>query len=170
MSTVPGLRKRRNTVNKSIARLVRRIASLEGKATEPTAYDVAQETAKGMSEQDREFKDFHYQLLDLIDESDEGALEKEQKELDDHDNVMDDAEVHIKQLLASSLASVNSPKRKAIARRQLRLENAVTSIRDVVRPFTTESDSHLIRQYDDRLRVHKLELKALADDLMNLDL
>ena len=170
MFTIPGLRKRRNTVNKSIARLVRRIASLEGKPIEPTAFDVAQEIAKALSEHDREFKDFHYQLLDLIDESDEGALEKEQKELDDHDDVMDDVKVRIKQLLASSLASVNSPKRKAIARRQLWLENAVTSIRDIVRPFTTESDSHLVRQYDDRLQVHKLELKALADDLMNLDL
>ena len=46
----------------------------------------------------------------------------------------------------------------------------MTSIRDVVRPFTTESECHLVRQHGDRLQVHKLELKALADDLMNLDL
>ena len=65
MSTTPGLRKRRNTVNKAIARLVRRIASLERRAAEPTAFNVAQEIAKALSEQDRELKDFHYQLLDL---------------------------------------------------------------------------------------------------------
>ena len=137
MSTIPDLRKRRNTVTKSIARLVRHIASLEGKATEPMAFDVTQEIAKGLSEQDCEFKDFHYQLLDLIDESNEGALEKE---LDDYDDVMNNAKVCVKQLLANSSASVNSMKQKAIARRQLRLENAVTSIRDVVKPFTTESE------------------------------
>ena len=75
------LRKRRNAVNKSIARLLRCIASLEGKATEPTAFIVVQEIAKGLSEQDREFKEFYYQLLDLIDESDEAALEKSRRSL-----------------------------------------------------------------------------------------
>ena len=109
-------------------------------------------------------------MLDLIDEADKGALENKQKELDDHNNVMDDAKVRVKQLLASSSASVNSPKHKAIARRQSRLENAMTSIHDIVRPFTTKSDSHLVCQHDDRLRVHKLEMKARADDLMSFDL
>ena len=33
-------------------------------------------------------------MLNLINASDEGALEKEQKELDDHDDVMDNAKVH----------------------------------------------------------------------------
>ena len=76
----------------------------------------------------------------------------------------------VKHLLASSSTSVNSLKRKASGRRQLWLENAVTSICGVVIPFTTEADGHFVCQYDNRLRVHELELKALADNFMNFDL
>jgi len=45
----------------------------------------------GLKEQDRKFKGLHYQLLELIDETEEGTLEREQRELDDHDDAMDEA-------------------------------------------------------------------------------
>lgn len=53
-------------------------------------------------------------LLDLIDETDDDALDKEQAELDGHDDVVEDAHMRVKKLLAIASSSVNSSKRKAL--------------------------------------------------------
>ena len=152
MSSAAGLRKRRIAVSKSIDRLVRRLANLEGKATEPSTFATAQEIEKGLKEQDQAYRDFHYQLLDLIDEKDGDTLDKEQEELDKHCDVMDDITMRVKQLLAASSASASSPQRKTLARKQSLMEKALTSIGDAVSRLTSKSDCHLIHQYSDRLR------------------
>ena len=58
--------------------------------------------AKRLGALDKEFRNSYYQLLDLIDEGDKGALANEQRDLDNHDDVIDDANMHIKQLIISS--------------------------------------------------------------------
>lgn len=123
---------------------------LEGKTGEPATFDLAQGIAKRLDELDQEFRKHQYQLLDLIDETDEEALAKEQAELDGHDDV------RIKQLVAVSSSSAYSSKRKALSHQQARLEKAVISIRDAVRHLTTTSDNCLIRQYGERLYIYKL--------------
>ena len=119
MSTAPDVRKRRGTVRGSITRLVNRLSVLEGKAAEPTTFDLAQDLAKRLSELDQEFRRHHYQLLDLIDEKEEEALAKEQADLDGHDDVIDDANLRIKQLVMISSSSANSSKRRSISWRRL---------------------------------------------------
>ena len=105
MSTASGVRKRRGTVRSSITRLLNRLAALECKAAEPSTFDFAQDVAKRLSELTQEFRKHHDQLLDLIDEIDESGLESAQKELDAHDDIIDDANMRIWQLLSISSSS-----------------------------------------------------------------
>ena len=169
MSTAPALRKRRTTVGQSINRLVRRLGNLEGKEAEPNTLVIAQDIAAGLTTHDCEFKDFHYQLLDLIDEADQETLDKEQKKLDEHDDMMDDTNLRVKQLLATCSALTTTPKNKTLSRKQAQLEKTMISTCDAIKSLTAESDCHLIGQYNDRVQAFKAELKALADDLLQLD-
>ena len=164
-TTAPGVRKRRGTVRSSITRLVNRLSALERKAAEPTTFDLAQDLAKRLRELDQDFRKYHYELLDLIDEEDEDALDKEQADLDNHDDVIDDTNVRIKQLITISSSSANSSKRNTFSRRQSQLEKAVTSVRDAVGALTATSDSCLLRQYEERLQLHKADLRELATGL-----
>ena len=169
MSTVSGVRKRRGTVRSSITRLINRLSILEGKAAEALTFDLTQGMAKKLGELDQEFRQHHYQLLDLIEEEDEDALDNEQKELDKHDDLIDEINMRIKQLVTASSSSVNSSKRKALSRQQSQLERAVTSIRDAIRPLTTTADDFLIRQYGERLQAHKTSLKELSASILVMD-
>ena len=170
MSTASGVRKRRGTVRSSITRLLNRLAALEGKAAEPSTFDLAQDMAKRLSELDREFRKHHDQLIDLIDETDEDGLESAQNELDTHDDTIDDANMRIRQLLSISSSSANSPKRKVLSRQQSQLEKAVNVIREAVIPLTRTSDICLIRHYEERLQAHKTDLKELSAILLTMNL
>ena len=75
---------------------------------------------KRLSELDQDFRRYRYELLDLIDEEDEDALEKEQADLDNHDDVIDDTNVRAHQLITVSSSSANLSKRNTFSRRQSR--------------------------------------------------
>ena len=170
MSNLSSLRKRRGAASKSIARLIRRLSELEAEADQSTTFDLTQDLMVTLGEQDKAFRDHHYDALDLISEEDEVALENEQKVLDRHDDVMDDANLRIKRLLATASASAESPKRKALVRQQSQLKKILASIRDTLGPLTTEVDVHPVQQYGEHLRTHKLEMKQLGEELLVLSL
>ena len=170
MSTASGVRKRRGTVHSSITRLLNRLAALEGKAAEPSTFDLAQDVAKRLGELDQELRKHHDQLLDLIDETDESGLESAQKELDAHDDIIDDANMRIQQLLSISSSSANSPKRKVLSCQQSQLEKAVNAIREAVIHLTSTSDICVIRHYEERLQAHKTDLKELSATFLTMNL
>ena len=143
---------------------------LERKAAEPSTFDLAQDMAKSLGELGQEFRKHHDQLLDLIDETDGDGLVSAQSELDAHDDIIDDANVRIKQLLFISSPSANSPKRKILSRQQMRLEKTINAICEAVRPLTNTSDTCLIHHYEERLQAHKTELKELSASLLTMNL
>ena len=167
MSTASDVRKRRGTVCSSITRLLNCLAALEGKAAEPSTFDLAQDMAKRLGELDQEFRKHHDQLLDLIDETDEV---KDKNKLDTHDDIIDDANMCIRQLLSISSSSANSPKHKVLSRQQSQLEKAVNTIREAVIPLTRTSDICLICHYEERLQAHKTDLKELSAILLTMNL
>ena len=171
MTMITGARKRRGTIRSSITRLINRLSILESKAADHTTLDLAQDAAKKLGELDREFRTHHYQLLDLIDEEDGEALAREQRELDSHDDVIDDTSVRIKRLIATiSSSSVDSSKCQTLSRQQSQLEKAVISVRDEVGSLTVTSDSCLIHQFGERLQAHKADLKELSAGLLTMKL
>ena len=98
-------------MEQSIERLIRCLANLEGKEDEPTTLAIAQDIASGLGAHDREFRDFHYQLLDLIDEGDQGTLDNEQRELDDHTDLIDDANLRVKKGDSHLLSTMSTHQR-----------------------------------------------------------
>lgn len=157
MATIPMIKKRRSTVRGSITKLVTRLEALEAKADQPTMYDHAQELTKKLESLDAEFRKYHYELIDLIDETDDTTLTREQAILDDHDELMEDLNVRARKLVMVSSASTDSTQRKAMSHRILRLNKTVTSINDSAKTLTSSSDTFLVQQHTERLRDAKTE-------------
>ena len=102
MSTASSARKRRGQVRSSITRLLNKLGNLEHKVGEASTFDLVSGISDKLTELDRDFRAQHYQVLEHIDEADEGGLAKEQEELDTHDDAFDDAMIRVKQLIALS--------------------------------------------------------------------
>ena len=170
MSTVSSARKRRGQVRSSITRLLNKLSNLELKAAEATTFDLATDILDKLAKLDKEFKTLHYQVLEHINEDDEEGLTKEQEELDAHDDAFDDAMIRVKQLATLSSRSANSSKRQSLTSKQSQLEKAVVSLCDTASPLTSDSDTHLIRQCEERLQQHKSSLKELSDNLLAMKL
>ena len=86
MSTISGVRKKKTTALKSVARLVDHLKVLEGKVQDPMTFDCTQDLAKKLSDLDGEVSRQHSQLVELIDEREEEVLQEEQSVLDKHDD------------------------------------------------------------------------------------
>ena len=170
MSAISGVRKKRGTTRGSITRLINRLEELEGKADQPMTFDLAQDMAKKLENLDKEFREYHYRLIDLIDEKEEEALRTEQDILDRHDDELADVNVRIKQLITVSSSSANSGHRKTISRRLSRLRKSIISAHDDVKLLTSSVDVCLVHHHKECLRTFKTELKDVANDLIIMDL
>ena len=106
--------------------------------------------------------------MDLIDEEDRDALAEEQESLDRHDDIVDDANVRVKRLISICSSSANSSKHKAISRRLSQLEKAVRSVCDSIISLNVRSDVCLIRQCEERLQVHKMNLRELSASISTI--
>ena len=84
MPTIGNLRKRRGVVRGSITRLATRLRELEEITDQPRTADHASQLLAKLESLDGEFKAIHFEIIDLIDESED--LEKEQTVLDKHDD------------------------------------------------------------------------------------
>ena len=91
------LRKRRGVLRASVTHLNKRVGELEGRRGEdPATFGHAQRALDKLENLDTEFKGYHFELLDLID--DEEALQAEQ---DEHDDNISQLYTSIKSLIAS---------------------------------------------------------------------
>ena len=79
------LRRRRGIIRSSITRLDKRIRELEDISDQPTTAAHARELAAKVETLGVDFKTYHLEIIDLMEE-DEEALEREQEILDDHDD------------------------------------------------------------------------------------
>lgn len=149
MSSIPNVRKRRGTVLSSITRLVARLEKLESQKDLPTTFDLAQSMVKKLETLDAEFRMHHYQLVDLIDESDVDTLLKEQEVLDGHDDKVAELTIRIQQLVTITSSSADSSQRKAVTRRISRSLKSVSSIHDDTKALTGVPDICLLKQYEE---------------------
>ena len=114
MATIANVKKRRGVACASLTRLANRVKELERNRRDPKTSDLAERTAKKLSELDTDFHAQHHALVDLI-EGDE-ALEREQETLDAHDDLVTELSVQIKQIISSSSPSVTDSARKTLSR------------------------------------------------------
>lgn len=134
------LRRRRGVVRASITRLGARLTELEYTADQPRTRDHARQLLGKLRSLDEEFRRLHYELIDLIDEGSDDALEAEQATLDKHDDDVATLTVRVETLSMSThhtsadhaRPAVIPDPRKALSRRLSRVEAGLKRIRDVV--------------------------------------
>lgn len=106
--------------------------------------------------------------MDLTD--DEGSLSKEQKGLDEHDDLIADLTVPIKQLISTCTAPPTTP-RNITARRLARVQKALSEISSTIAALTSNSDDrHLLRQFEEQLADVKGELSDTRSHLLESEL
>ena len=71
-------KKRRGIVHASITRFTTKLKDLESKADQPGTFDLAQQMKLKLENLDKDFKTYHYGLVDLVDAEDETARHSRQ--------------------------------------------------------------------------------------------
>ena len=109
-------RKKRGTVKASITRLLARIGELEMAVNQPNMLDHAQCSLIRLETLNSEYKVHHFPLIDLIEG--EAVLQREQEDLDNHNDVVSDLSVCIERLVNScTTATKGSDIRKTSSHR-----------------------------------------------------
>ena len=85
MPSISNLHKRRGVVRGSISQLATCLRELEKITDQPRTADHTSQLLAKFESLDGEFKAIHFEIINLLDESED--LEKEQTVLDKHDNV-----------------------------------------------------------------------------------
>ena len=94
-------KKRRGIVRASIIQFTTKLKDLESKADQPGTFDLAQQIKLKLETLDKDFKTYHYGLIDLVDAEDKATLKNEQETLDNHDDEMAILAVHVQQLITA---------------------------------------------------------------------
>lgn len=165
------LRRRRGVVRSSITRLEKRLTELEGISGQPATADHALELALKIETLGADFKTYHLDIVDLM-EDDEEALEKEQEILDDHDDSIADLSIRIKRLCISDTPpSSSDPDPVKLALRKLsHLETVISNTHDsITRLPATDGDLSLVEQYEVQIASHKSELSEVHTTLLTVE-
>ena len=167
MSDVSTVKKRRGVVRASITRLATKLRDLKEMTDQPMTPDLVQAMTQKLNTLDAEFRKYHFELIDLID--DEETLAKEQETLDSHDDNVSALSTQMKQLMMACF-SADSSKRKISSKKLSRLENNITSMRNTIDSFDGPPDVCLLQQHEEQLRDFKAELGKVSSDLIAMDL
>ena len=79
-------RKKRGTVKASITRLLAHVGELEMAVNQPNILDHTQRSLIRLETLNSEYKVHHFALIDVIE--DEAILQREQENLDNHDDIV----------------------------------------------------------------------------------
>ncbi len=114
------LRKRRGVLRASITRLGGRLTELEGTVDQPRTADHAKQLLNKLQSIESDFKKLHFELIDLIDEEDEDAMETEQGVIDKFDDDVSDITIRLEVLMTVTplgAVPVTLPDRRPLTRK-----------------------------------------------------
>ena len=147
----------------SITRLGGRLKDLQDTADRPDTPKHAQQLLEKLKSLDGEFRELHYEVIDLIDEGGEDTIEAEQVILDKHDDDVAALTVHLESLL---VATVSVPDiRKPLTRRLSRLQVGLRRIDDLTEEASVEHS--VLMQCQEEVADFKRDLAALYDELIS---
>ena len=154
-----------------VTRLEKRLRELEDISEQPATADHARELALKLGNLDANFEAYHFDLIDLIEEEEDDALDKEQEVLDEHDDQIADMNIRLKRLFSVDTLSLNDPDPVKLSSRKLNhLERGILVIRDAITALPTDhGDVSLIEQYEFQLSDHKTELSKIHAILLSVD-
>ena len=163
------IRRRRGVTRSSITCLEKRLRELEAITDQPTTADHAQELTVKLETLDVDFKAYHLQLVDLLDEGEDELLEKEQEILDEHDNLVANMNIRLKRL--GSIATPSSVDYQKLSLRKLtHLERGIIATRDAITALSIDhDDASLIEQYEAQLSDYKTELSTIQTKLLSVN-
>ena len=130
---------------------------------QPTTADHTHQLAVRSKALDSEFKSYHLQLVDLIDENDDELLEKEQEILDKHDDHVADMNVRFNRLYSNATPTASGDRQKLSSRKLAHLERSVISLP------TDHEDISLLEQYQAQLSDYKMEMAVIHTELLSVD-
>ena len=159
------LRKRRAVVRRSSTCLSNGLRDLE--AT-PDSMDRAQQSIIKIGSLEKEFKTIHLEIVDLIDDKDTAAHEKEQETLDKLDDDVASITIRLQQLVAKCGSSATSGALKSSSRKLSRLERSLNAVNEAL--ALIPDDVPLLEQYSEQLLDYKRDLATIYDDLAAHDL
>ena len=166
---VSKLRKRRGVVRASITRLDSRIKELEDVAEQPGTPGHARQLAIKLETLDSKLKNYHFQLIDLLDDEDEDSLEKEQEILDKHDDIVAELNMRIERLYSKATPAVTDDHR-LLSRKLSYLEESTFNLHNTVTSLPEDVDDiSLLQQYQEQVADYKRELAELNGRLLMLD-
>ena len=163
-------RKKKGTVKASITRLLARVGKLETAVDQPNTLDHAQHSLIRLETLNSEYKVHHFALIDLIE--DEAVLQREQENLDNHDDIISDLSVHIQRLINSCTTVTIGPDIcKTSSRRLKHLQKNLSTVCDKIKELSDGSEDvcHL-KQHEEQLADYKKELADLQAQLLSLDI
>ena len=161
------IRRRRGVVRSSITRLEKRLRELEAIPSQPATADHAQELTAKLAVLDAEYKSYHLELIDLVEDSE--VLEKEQDTLDNHDDAITDMNIRLKRLCSIATSSSTDQQRMS-SRKLAHLEKGILTIQGAVATLPADHDDvSLIEQYEAQLSDYKTELSAVHTRLLAID-
>ena len=172
--TLPVRHTRRGVIRASVTRLDARVAELEKKERiSPGDLTNAQCLQRKLDELDQEFRTYHFAVIDLTEED---ATEPEQALMDEHDDKVGNLSTCI-QLLADkyssngSSSSTDSNPNRTLTRCLNRIEKNLKAIMDEVDALATgpDTDTCILRQYEDQMGGLKAELVHVSTDLLALE-
>ena len=114
---------------------------------------------------DAEFRDHHHNVIDLTDSED--SLPREQDVLDEHDDLVADLSVRVKQLIDACMSSNTTVATRRLAHVKKTLSNVSSAIGTL---SGDPDDTFLLRQYEEQLIDLKKELSKTRSGLLTLEL
>ena len=163
-------RKKRGTVKASITRFLARIGELETAVDQPDTLNHTQRSLIRLETLNSEYKVHHFPLIDLIE--DEAVLQREQEDLDNHDDVVFDVSVCIEKLVNSCTTATKAPDiHKTSSHRLKHLQKNLLAVRDKISELSDgpEDKCHL-KQHEEQLADYKKDLADLQTQLLSLDI
>ena len=140
-------RRRRGVAKASITRLTTRLKDLEADASQPATINHAQRMQKNLDSLDTEFRDHHHNIVDLIDG--EESLTKEQEILDEHDDLVAELSVRLKQIINFCTFS-DATTCKVATRRLAHVKKTLSDISSATdAPERDPTDTHRLHQYEE---------------------
>ncbi len=136
------LRKRRGVLRASITRLGGRLTELEGTVDQPRTADHAKQQLNKLQSIESDFKKLHFELIDLIDDEDEDAMETEQGVIDKFDDDVSDITIRLEVLMTVTplgAAPVTRPDRRQLTRKLSRIQTGLDRINEAI--VTREPDA-----------------------------
>jgi len=103
------LKKRRGAQRASVTRLGTRVTELEDIADQPGTTGHARQILTKLKSCDDEFKKWHFQIIDSIDEEDGVSLDNEQTVLDNFDDAVSDLTVRLEALISRTAPVATRP-------------------------------------------------------------